>query len=331
MKHPYFTQNVLIATIKKQVGGTMFYAKKPEDFACLRLGKCPTRHYIGIAPQMFGFQLEQNESNLSNWNIISIPDFADPAFNPDKFKEYTSSSYMYLAIYLLLVMVIQFIVNSSIISTTCGGSISENMGAAGVFTFLPWTLIFGVLVLVLTVYPGFKSAFSDVIGYFYVSSSANKLITELLIDKDVQNKIDADGTMTSEQKEAIQGAADTIIKICGNTSVLINQIVPENFNDYWKILTPLMKKQYQNNSPETLGMKNDLFELVVTRDNVGEAMWYMYTGLLLTSIVQLKITTRGCASNPKTMEQNYQKFLEEEAAAKATQEAATSTTYTITA
>jgi hypothetical protein len=250
--------------------------------------------------------------------------------DPTKMKDYTKNNYMYLAIYLLLVMVIQFIVNASIIATTCGGSISENMGAAGVFTFLPWTLIFGVLVLVLTVYPGFKSAFSDVIGYFYVSSSANKLITELLIDKDVQKKIDNDNTMTLEKKEAMQSAADTIIKICGNTSVLINQIVPDNFNDYWKILTPLMKSQYQTETPETLEKKTELFELVVTRDNVGESMWYIYTGLLLTSIVQLKITTRGCASNPKTMEQNYQKFLQEEAAAKAAQETATSTTYTIT-
>ena len=37
-------------------------------------------------------------------------------------------------------------------------------------------------------------------------------------------------------------------------------------------------------------------------------MWYIYTGLLLTSLLQLKITTRGCVSNPKTMEENYQKF-----------------------
>jgi len=251
--------------------------------------------------------------------------------DPTKMKEYTSNNYMYLAIYLLLVMVVQFIVNASIITTTCGGNITENMGAAGIFTFLPWTLIFGVMVLVLTIYPGFKSAFSDVIGYFYVSSSANKLITELLIDKDVQKKLDSDSTMTEEQKESMQSAADTIIKICGNTSILINQIVPSNFNDYWKILTPLMKKQYQTNDGSADQIKNDLFELVVTRDNVGESMWYIYTGLLLTSIVQLKITTRGCASNPKTMEQNYQKFLEEEAAAKAEQDKATSTTYTMTA
>jgi len=76
-------------------------------------------------------------------------------------------------------------------------------------------------------------------------------------------------------------------------------------------------------------MKSDLFELVVTRDNVGEAMWYIYTGLLLTSIVQLKITNRGCASNPKTMEANYQKFLEQEQKGKEKKESS-ETTYTIT-
>jgi hypothetical protein len=250
--------------------------------------------------------------------------------DPQKHKAYISNSYMYLAIYFLLVVVIQFMVNASIISTTCGGSVTENMGAAGVFTFLPWTLLFGVLIVILTVYPGFKSAFSDVVGYFWVSGSANKIITDLLINPDIQKKMDGDTAATPEQKEAMQGAADAIIKICGNTAILINQIVPSNFDSYWNILKPLMKEKYQTENEETKKMKNDLFELVVTRDNVGESMWYMYTGLLLTSIVQLKITTRGCVNNPKTMEQNYQKFLDAEKEAQAQKELATSTTYTIT-
>jgi hypothetical protein len=250
--------------------------------------------------------------------------------NQTEFKSYTSNSYIYLAVYIFLVIIIQFMVNASIITSTCGGSITENIGSAGIFTFLPWILIFGVLVLVLTIYPGFKSAFSDVIGYYYVSTSANKLLTELLIDKDIQSKLDSDATMSADKKVAMQSAADAIIKICGNTSILINQIVPNNFNNYWGILKPLMKDQYQTDGPAADSMKSKLFELVVTRDDVGESMWYMYTGILLTSIVQLKISTKGCASNPKTMEQNYQKFVEQEQQAKATQEQATGTTYTIT-
>jgi hypothetical protein len=248
--------------------------------------------------------------------------------NKDQYKSYISNNYMYLAIYILLVIMIQFMVNSSIIASNCGGNITENMGAAGILTFLPWILIFGVLVVILTVYPGFKSAFSDVIGYYYVSGSATKLLTELLVDKGIEQKMTEDPNMTPEKKQALESAADAIIKICGNTSILINQIVPNNFDQYWGILTPLMKDKYRAGGPEADKMKNDLFELVVTRDNVGEATWYIYTGLLLTSIVQLKITNRGCTSNPKTMEANYQKFLEQEQTAKTAKENA-STTYTI--
>ena len=273
----------------------------------------------------------------------------------NKNKQYTTNSYMYLAIYFLLVMVIQFIVNASIITSTCGGSITENLGSSGVFTFIPWTLIFGVIAVILTIYPGFKSAFSDVIGYYWVYGSANKVITELLINRDVEKSLKEilpaeSNTPSAPQlppvgqmvggykglkggaisKEQVEEAADTIVKICGNTSVLINQIVPSNFNEYWRILTPLMKEKYQNDGPEATQKKKELFELVVTRDNVGEAMWYIYTGLLLTSLVQLKMTTQGCSSNPQTMEKNYQKFLASEKEAKAKNQLSTSTTYTIT-
>jgi len=259
------------------------------------------------------------------------PNFTyDMSSDQTKYNEYTSNSYMYLAIYLLLVIIIQFMVNASIIASMCGGSITENIGSAGVFTFLPWTLIFGVLVFILTIYPGFKSAFSDVVGYFWVSRSANKLLTELLINPDIQTLQDSDNISTPEQKQTIQRSADAILKICGNASILINQIVPSNFVSYWNILTPLMKQKYKLDSDETAKIKNELFELVVTRDNIGEAMWYIYTGILLTSIVQLKITTKGCSNNPKTMEQNYQKFLDTEEKLKTQKELATSTTYTIT-
>jgi type VI protein secretion system component Hcp len=276
-------------------------------------------------------------------------------------------------------------VNASIISSNCGGSVTENLGASGILTFIPWILIFGVLTVVLTIYPGFKSAFSDVIGYYWVSSSANNLLTKLLINQNVENALNSDNTGQGIQqaqplldvepsappasalpsappasalpsappasalppsyeeavnmkggkknfkggaitKQQVQEAADTIVKICGNTSILINQIVPSNFNEYWNILTPLMKEQYQQDE----SMKTKLFDIVVTRDNIGEAMWYIYTGLLLTSLVQLKMTTRGCTTNLQTQEQNYQKFLASEQEAKSQNDLKTSTTYTIT-
>ena len=273
--------------------------------------------------------------------------------NGDLYKDYTTQNYVSLAVYLLLVMVVQFIVNASIITQNCGGSISENMGAAGMFTFIPWTFIFGVTIVILVIYPGFKSAFSDVIGYYWISNQANDLLVELLVQQNVEDSLApaapapaspvapasqgvlVGGKNTSQKggddKQAIREVADLILKLCGNTSILINQMTPRNFEPYWSLLTPLKKPKYQNdNATETQTLKKQLFDLTVTRDNIGETLWYVYTGLLLTSIVQLKITTRGCASNPKIMEENYAKFQKQEEVIKAQNATTTDTTYTVT-
>ena len=248
----------------------------------------------------------------------------------EKKKTYNSKVYLNLGIYMCLILLTQFLCNTRIISSTCGGDFLENAKTASIFTFLPWIFIFGVLVVTLTVYPGFKTAFSDVVGYYWISGKANEYLTDLLVDPNIQNKINADDNLkTPEQKEAMQTAADSIIKICGNTSILINQIFTTNFTSYWKILDPLKKDKYKNDGADS-DIKNKLFDLVVVKENVGEFMWYLYTGILLTSLVQLKMTTKGCTSNPKTMEANYNKFLAAEANAKQANDLATSTQYTIT-
>lgn len=244
----------------------------------------------------------------------------------EQYNNYIQSNYVYLGIYLLLVMVVQFTVNTSILSNTCGGKLTENLGAAGVLTFIPWLLIFGVIIIVLLLYPGFKAVFADVIGYFYVSGDANNLITELLVNRDLNASLEnTDQSINPDAKKKLEDAADAIVKICGNTSILINQIVPENFDSYWEILKPLMKPQFQ----EDISKKSQLFDIVITRDNIGEAMWYVYTGILLTSIVQLKITTRGCKSSPATMEKNYQAYLKKEKESQAEVDRAESTVYTV--
>jgi hypothetical protein len=296
-------------------------------------------------------------TTLFYYMILKPPLDYKTVSNMESYKDYTSKNYVSLAVYLLLVMVVQFIVNASIIAQKCGGSISENMGAAGIFTFIPWTLIFGVTIVILVIYPGFKSAFSDVIGYFWISNQANELLVELLMQQNVEDSLAKGTTPASptpasptpaspspaagggkkpsqnggDDKQAVREVADLILKLCGNTSILINQITPRNFEPYWSLLTPLKKPKYQNdNAAETQTIKKQLFDLTVTRDNVGETLWYVYTGLLLTSIVQLKITTRGCAMNPKTMEENYAKFQKQQEAIKAQNATTTDTTYTIT-
>jgi hypothetical protein len=232
----------------------------------------------------------------------------DKLNDQEAYSKYLTDNYAFLAVYLLVTIILQIMLNINVINEKCGGSVSDNMGYAGIVTIVPWTLIFGVLIVILTIYPGFKSAFSDVIGYYWVSNTANTLVNDLLIDKEIETNVK---DMPENEKKTMSETAYAIKEICGNTSVLINQMTPSNFYKFWNILTPLMKPEYKEGGAKfnELPKKRDqLFELVMTKDNIGESLWYIYTGLLVTSVVQLNIYTRGCIRNPKTMEEDYQKF-----------------------
>ena len=279
-----------------------------------------------------------------------------------EYKNYSKNVYFTMLIYFLIVLVAQFAVNAGVIVNKCGGSVAENIGIAGFMTFLPWTLIFGFVMIILIVFPGFKSAFSDVIGYFYVAGSANKVLTDLLIDTNINDKIQNVDNMPEQQpyaapepsappapfatqeepsapseslkytggdkRKALQDAADAIVKLCGNMSILINQIVPSNFLKYWEILTPLFKPKYENDQNLLDTKQQALLDVVTTRDNIGEAFWYIYTGILLLCIVQYNIISRQCVSSNATMQKKYQKYLtEQETANKAAEK--TKATYTI--
>jgi hypothetical protein len=147
------------------------------------------------------------------------------------------------------------------------------------------------------------------------------VLTELLIHPDIQEKIDqiSDGN----GKKEYQATANAIVKLFGNMSIIINQIVPTNFIQYWTLLTPLMKQQYSSN----LTMQQKLLDIVTTRENIGEGFWYGYTSILLISIVQYYIISRGCVKNTQKMQEDYQQFLKDEEEAKAQAEK-TKTTYT---
>ena len=100
----------------------------------------------------------------------------------------------------------------------------------------------------------------------------------------------------------------------GNMSILINQITPVNFSQYMEILKPLMKEKYQNDPVLLQTTEQKLLDVVVIRNDIGEFMWYLYTGILLICIIQYNIASKPCIKDSKTIQANYQKFLDEEEA-----------------
>jgi hypothetical protein len=290
--------------------------------------------------------------------------------NEELYAKYNKTYYFVLTMYFLAVVVIQFLINIGLMASKCGGSMNQNVADAAFITFLPWFFLFGAIIVILIVFPGFKSAFSDVLGYFFVAGSANKILTEILMNPEIEEKIDAmsstvepsigqpstvepsstsgqpytpssavelqnqlGGTVVGDpltnnpsenSKKSMQQAADAIVKLMGNMSILINQMTPSNFNQYWDILKPLMKPGYQDN----LEKKQELLTVVESRSNIGEGFWYGYTALLLSSIIQYNIAVSPCTKDAQAVQASYKQYVEQEEKNKAQQEKA-QTTYTL--
>ena len=232
--------------------------------------------------------------------------------DPDSLADAARNQKYMSGIYFLLVILFQFIMNANAMVNRCGGSVGSNMATAAWMTAWPWIFIFGVMMIMVVTFPGMKTAFSDVIGYFAISYSANTLLAELLKDSEVDASLSA-ADVDDKTKQAYQSAAQAIIKLMGNVSVLVNQVVPSNFMKFWQTLTPLMKPKYSDypDSGETIAKKEAFLNLVTFRDNVGEACWYLYTGIFLIMVINNNIVTHKCDTDPRLMNAKYDEYIEQ--------------------
>jgi hypothetical protein len=235
---------------------------------------------------------------------------------------YYSKHMKSLAFYLGMVVVSQLLLNVVYLMSKCGGSLDKNILTAAIFTFIPWILIFGVLLAVLIIFPGFKSAFSDVIGYYVVAGGANEIFGKILLGTDLNDMIEQ--TADATQKNELTKAAEAIIKICGNKSILINQINSENFLDIWNTLKPLMTP----GSYDSVEIKQQLLNLVVLKDNIGEGFWYVYTAILISSIVYYNLATRGCVKSVDQIKSEHDAYIKEQETADEQAKLNNSITYT---
>jgi len=245
-------------------------------------------------------------------------DIKTRAITMDCFNEYKSSIFPKLALYLLAVCLSQFILNTNYMNTKCGGTSKDNIGIAALYTILPWTVIFGTMLAVLIIFPGFKSAFSDVIGYFVVSSGA-KDIFDAIMNTDLQKDVDK-AQQAGQSTGDLEKAAMALTKMVDNNqSILINKMTPDNFADFWSTMRPLMKPTIRNTVSIENDYKTQMLNLVVLKDNIGEAIWYVYTALLISSIVYYNLANVGCKKSVEQIKTSHDEYVQqqEDAAQKA--------------
>ena len=213
----------------------------------------------------------------------------------DKFAKFSKQKYIMMIVLFVILFLIHMIVNLLGFQNKCGGSIGENIGKVFVSTFVPWLLFFGGLMLVLIIFPGFKGAFSNVIGYYAVYRASNTILVKLLGNAQVDRTIENTQETDKEDAHLLEKASDAVLKLVGNTSIMINQITPENFENMWKMMIPVMKPEMRGTANAPL--KCELLEQVLLRDNIGECCWYIYTMLLLIVVVKTMLMKQECVTS----------------------------------
>jgi hypothetical protein len=239
---------------------------------------------------------------------------------------YYSDCMKKMGIFLLIIICTQLALNISYLIDKCQGNAGKNVGAAIIFTLIPWFLIFGVMMMIIMSFSGLKNVFSDVIGYFAISGSASDLLNQVLIDTNINNLIEKE--KNPETRKELTSAAEALMKICGNNSILINRMYPDNFINIWDKMKPLMKPGvYADAAPENL--KQRILDLVVRRENIGEALWYIYTAILVSSIVYYNLDSRGCVKDINSIKADYDAYEADQAEQEKQEALNNSTVYTI--
>jgi hypothetical protein len=200
---------------------------------------------------------------------------------------------IYFGIYMLLLIIGEFIINVSLTKAMCG---TNQMGSAMFITIIPWFLIFGMLNLVLMVFPGWLSPFSNTIGYG---------ITKLFGINNLLNDIFKPKINSEDLKGENMGAmAEALEHIYNDRSLLVNEITQENFDNFWTNMSPSFKPQIKDN----IEIKKRLFDFIRLKDIVAEYIWYMLTGMLVTSVGYNYLVNKGCTQSVEDIKQRHKAY-----------------------
>ena len=179
-----------------------------------------------------------------------------------------------------IVFLFQLVTNIKNTRVLCG---NVQFGSAAWYTELPFILIIGTLVVAMTLFPGWKSPFSNTLGYLLVKlmgvdttfnnmlktkAGNNKLLQKVYQDKSILINLMTPGPTGTFDKVITQLAGgDTKPQQTGG-AMMEQQAVP-NINAG----NGIFNSKYQEFIPE-------LYNFVLVKDYVAEFMWFILAGFL---------------------------------------------------
>ena len=198
---------------------------------------------------------------------------------------------LYFIIYILSVIIIQFFINLNLTKTLCG---FNQWSIATIVTFIPWSVIFGILFVLLSMFPGWLIPFSNTFGYgVALLAGIGNLMNNILEPNPKGNKNIKDSSMR-----------EALAHIYSDKSLLINEITQTNFEYFWNNMKGVFKPGVYSNT----NLKNQLLQMVNLKYIVSEYIWFILTGILITSISFNYIVNIGCNQSAAEMKKRHDEY-----------------------
>jgi len=186
-------------------------------------------------------------------------------------------------IYIGTLLSVQITINSSLAKTICNNPQATSTGV--VATIFPMLFIFGLLQLLLTIFPGWLEPFSNTFGYAIAKIGGAESV--------VQNVL---------KPQATGEIAKAISNIYNDPSIFLNQFNYDNKDDF-DLKWNKSKDIFQ---PEAAGVGTPKYEqfrsMVKLKDLVSQFVWYMLAGILVTSRSYNYIINQPCTLSPDIAE-----------------------------
>ncbi len=206
-------------------------------------------------------------------------------------------------IYFVLVLASQFGLNVYLAKQMCNSP--SNVGTAAIATFLPWIFIFGLLNLLLSVFPGWLSAFSNTIGYAIASVAG---VASLFTDQ-----------LLNVGKPPNKDAFKVIQNVTNDPSTIINTINDDNVEEFWnKSIDVNFFNAFPQVKPgiDPPQLFTQLKNFIRLKNIVSYFIWYLLTGILITSISYNYMLSVPCVQTPKQARQSAAQFMANQTAKK---------------
>jgi len=191
-----------------------------------------------------------------------------------------------LATYIGSLIISELVININLTNSICG---SNQWDTAFLVTAIPWVLIFGLLNILLQIFPGWLIPFSNTFGYGVVKlGGINKLLNDILKPKNENNN---------------KLLASALEDIYSDRSLLINKISIDNFENFWYDAS---KDGLLNQN--AISFKNQLRNSIYLKTNIAEFIWYLLAGLLTTSASYNFIINSACKHSVKEMQSRHDAY-----------------------